>query len=71
MKGPRFIALWDNARLAVGTLASNPLRSLLTLLGVVIGVTTVVTMVAMVYAMTSAVSGPKPNPECSVFWTPS
>ena len=29
MRIRRFIALWDNARLAVGTLAANPLRSLL------------------------------------------
>ena len=47
MKARRFIAFWDNLRLALGTLASNPLRSLLTLLGVVIGVTTVVTMSRM------------------------
>src|SRR4029450_4517290 len=48
IKGPRFIALWDNVRLAVGTLAANPLRSLLTLLGIVIGVTTVITMMALI-----------------------
>jgi putative ABC transport system permease protein len=48
MRSLRFIALWDNLRLALGTLAANPLRSLLTLLGVVIGVTTVVTMMALV-----------------------
>ena len=48
MSSGRWVAVTDNARLAVGTLASNPLRSLLTLLGVVIGVTTVVTMMALV-----------------------
>ncbi len=48
MRSLRFIALWDNLRLALGTLAANPLRSLLTLLGVVIGVATVVTMMALV-----------------------
>jgi putative ABC transport system permease protein len=48
MSSVRFIAVWDNLRLALGTLAANPLRSLLTLLGVVIGVTTVVTMMGLV-----------------------
>jgi putative ABC transport system permease protein len=38
----------DNVRLAVGTLWVNPLRSLLTLLGVVIGVATVVSMMALI-----------------------
>jgi predicted lysophospholipase L1 biosynthesis ABC-type transport system permease subunit len=56
MKGGRLIALGDNARLAVGTLASNPLRSLLTLLGVVIGVTTVVTMMALVEGLRTRVT---------------
>jgi putative ABC transport system permease protein len=38
----------DNIRLAFGTLWANPLRSLLTLLGVVIGVATVVSMMALI-----------------------
>jgi putative ABC transport system permease protein len=38
----------DNVRLAVGTLWVNPLRSMLTLLGVVIGVATVVSMMALI-----------------------
>src|SRR5208283_4795653 len=37
----------DDVRLAFGTLWVNPLRSLLTLLGVVIGVATVVSMMAL------------------------
>lgn len=41
-------AFWDNCRLAMGTFAANPLRSLLTLLGIVIGVATVVSMMAMI-----------------------
>jgi putative ABC transport system permease protein len=41
-------AFWDNCRLAMGTFWSNPLRSLLTLLGIVIGVATVVSMMAMI-----------------------
>jgi len=56
MKTRRFIALLDNLRLAVGTLAANPLRSLLTLLGVVIGVTTVVTMMALVEGLRTKVT---------------
>jgi putative ABC transport system permease protein len=39
---------FDNVRLAFGTLWVNPLRSLLTLLGVVIGVATVVSMMALI-----------------------
>ncbi len=41
-------AFWDNCRLALGTFLANPLRSLLTLLGIVIGVATVVSMMAMI-----------------------
>ena len=67
MKGPRFIALWDNARLAVGTLAANPLRSLLTLLGVVIGVTTVVTMMALIEGLRTKVTSDLSNLGANVF----
>src|SRR5690242_17825028 len=41
-------AFIDNFRLALGTFWSNPLRSLLTLLGIVIGVTTVVAMMGLI-----------------------
>lgn len=40
-------AFFDNLRLAFGTFAANPLRTVLTLLGIVIGTATVVTMMAM------------------------
>jgi putative ABC transport system permease protein len=40
-------AFLDNLRLSLGTFVANPLRSLLTLLGIVIGVATVVTMMAL------------------------
>jgi putative ABC transport system permease protein len=42
------LAVVDNLRLALGTFLGNPLRSLLTLLGIVIGVTTVITMMALI-----------------------
>lgn len=42
------LAVVDNLRLAMGTFLGNPLRSLLTLLGIVIGVTTVITMMALI-----------------------
>jgi putative ABC transport system permease protein len=41
-------ALWDNLRLALGTFVQNPLRSFLTLLGLVIGVATVISMMGMI-----------------------
>ena len=40
--------MFDNFRLAVGTFIGAPLRSLLTLLGIVIGVTTVVSMMGLI-----------------------
>jgi putative ABC transport system permease protein len=67
MSTRRFIALWDNARLAVRTLAANPLRSLLTLLGVVIGVTTVVTMMALVEGLRTKVTSDLSNLGANVF----
>ncbi|NMO22397.1 FtsX-like permease family protein [Pyxidicoccus fallax] len=41
-------AFLDNLRLALGTFFGNPLRSLLTLLGIVIGVATVITMMGLI-----------------------
>ena len=40
-------AILDNFRLALGTFVSHPLRSILTLLGIVIGATTVVAMMGL------------------------
>ena len=40
-------AFFDNLRLAFGTFAAHPLRTMLTLLGIVIGVSTVMTMMAL------------------------
>ncbi|WP_375773831.1 ABC transporter permease [Archangium gephyra] len=42
------LAMADNLRLALGTFLGNPLRTLLTLLGIVIGVTTVIVMMALI-----------------------
>jgi putative ABC transport system permease protein len=41
-------AFLDNLRLSLGTFWANPLRSLLTLLGIVIGVATVISMMALI-----------------------
>ncbi len=40
-------AFFDNLRLAFGTFIANPLRTMLTLLGIIIGVSTVMTMMAL------------------------
>lgn len=42
------LAALDNLRLAMGTFLGNPLRTLLTLLGIIIGVTTVIAMMALI-----------------------
>ncbi|MBF5044121.1 ABC transporter permease [Aggregicoccus sp. 17bor-14] len=41
-------AFFDNLRLSLGTFLGNPLRSLLTLLGIVIGVATVIAMMGLI-----------------------
>ncbi|MGZ5957302.1 MAG: ABC transporter permease [Myxococcaceae bacterium] len=67
MKARRFIAFWDKLSLALVTLASNPLRALLTLLCVVIGVTTVVTMMALVEGLRTKVTTDLSNLGANVF----
>ncbi len=49
-------AFLDNLRLAAGTFLGNPLRSLLTLLGIVIGVATVISMMAMIEGLRADVN---------------
>jgi putative ABC transport system permease protein len=44
---PRFISARDTLSMALSTLRANPLRSLLTLLGIVIGASTVVAMMSL------------------------
>ena len=41
-------AILDDLRLSLKTFVGNPLRSLLTLLGIVIGVATVIAMMALI-----------------------
>ncbi|MFP2929226.1 ABC transporter permease [Pyxidicoccus sp. 3LG] len=50
------MALWDTLRLAFGTFVSNPLRSFLTLLGIVIGATTVVSMMGLIQGLQNQVN---------------
>ncbi|MCE9668552.1 ABC transporter permease [Myxococcus stipitatus] len=50
------MAFWDTIRLAFGTFVSNPLRSFLTLLGIVIGATTVVTMMGLIQGLRNQVN---------------
>ncbi|WP_342381675.1 ABC transporter permease [Myxococcus stipitatus] len=49
-------AFLDNLRLALGTFLGNPLRSLLTLLGIVIGVATVITMMGLIEGLRTKVN---------------
>ncbi|AFE09302.1 putative ABC transporter permease [Corallococcus coralloides DSM 2259] len=49
-------AFLDNLRLALGTFLGNPLRSLLTLVGIVIGVATVITMMALIEGLREQVN---------------
>ncbi|RKH02573.1 ABC transporter permease [Corallococcus carmarthensis] len=51
-----WMAFWDTVRLAFGTFRSNPLRSFLTLLGIVIGVTTVVSMMSLIEGLRNQVN---------------
>ncbi|QSQ11864.1 ABC transporter permease [Myxococcus landrumensis] len=50
------MALLDTLRLAFGTFVSNPLRSFLTLLGIVIGATTVVSMMGIIEGLRNEVN---------------
>jgi putative ABC transport system permease protein len=50
------MVLWDTLRLAFGTFVSNPLRSFLTLLGIVIGATTVVAMMGIIQGLRNQVN---------------
>ncbi|MFY2560715.1 ABC transporter permease [Corallococcus terminator] len=50
------MALLDTLRLAFGTFVSNPLRSFLTLLGIVIGATTVVAMMGLIEGLRNQVN---------------
>ncbi|SEL31920.1 putative ABC transport system permease protein [Stigmatella aurantiaca] len=50
------MAVWDTLRLALGTFLSNPLRSFLTLLGIVIGSTTVVAMMGLIQGLHNQVT---------------
>ncbi|NMO20226.1 ABC transporter permease [Pyxidicoccus fallax] len=50
------MALWDTLRLALGTFVANPLRSFLTLLGIVIGATTVVAMMGIIQGLRNQVN---------------
>jgi len=50
-------ALLDNVAMALGTLRANPLRSLLTLLGIVIGAATVVAMMSMLEGLRLKMNG--------------
>jgi putative ABC transport system permease protein len=48
--------IWENIQLAFSTLVSNKMRSLLTMLGIIIGIMSIITIVIIGDAMTSSVS---------------
>ena len=57
-------AFFDNLKLAFGTFVAHPLRTMLTLLGIVIGVATVMTMMALLEGLRVKV-----NKDFSQLWT--
>src|SRR4051812_42723975 len=60
-------AFFDNLLLALGTFWANPLRSLLTLLGIVIGVATVVAMMGLIEGLRIKVSNDLAGLRANVF----
>ena len=49
--------IWENIQLAISSLSSNKMRSLLTMLGIIIGIMSIITIVIIGDAMTASVSG--------------
>ncbi|MEE8112288.1 MAG: ABC transporter permease, partial [Acidobacteriota bacterium] len=56
IKRRRSGALWENIRMAMGTLRAHKLRSFLTILGIFIGIATVITMTALIRGLNARVS---------------
>ncbi|MEE9226655.1 MAG: ABC transporter permease [Acidobacteriota bacterium] len=56
IKRRRSGALWENIRMAIGTLRAHKLRSFLTILGIFIGIATVITMTALIRGLNARVS---------------
>ena len=53
---PSFSLLYESFRLALGSLRSNMLRTLLTLLGIIVGVTAVIAVVTIINGLDSTVA---------------
>ena len=64
-------AFLDNLRLAFGTFLGNPLRSLLTLLGIVIGVMTAITIASSLTGLRQNIVASVPMASTSPFITAS
>ena len=58
----------DNLRLAFGTFLANPLRTLLTLLGIMIGVTTVILISSVINGLTANVNDLVKSLGTNVYW---
>ena len=50
------MALWDNVRLAFGSLWANKLRALLTMLGIIIGIGSVIAIVTLGDSLTGSIT---------------
>jgi putative ABC transport system permease protein len=58
----------ESARIAVGALRANKLRSILTLLGTIVGVTAVIAIISLIQGMNAYVSDKLLSQGANVFW---
>jgi putative ABC transport system permease protein len=65
--GPAFHKTWESLRIALGSLRANKLRTLLTLVGVVVGVAAVITVVTIIKGLDKTVASTFSSQGSTVF----